>query len=60
MRIAKADRPEEILADLKIMGAGGEWQEVETGLRNSLVGVHDLQISLLEGDPLEIDWLSFQ
>lgn len=37
-----------------------DWQEISVTLNNKLEGIHDLQLTLLSEDELQVDWISFE
>jgi hypothetical protein len=57
IRLDQADGP--LLAKVEI-GKGSEWQVVKSKLENVPAGVHDLIVSQMGSNPVELDWVRFE
>ena len=57
IRLDKADAP--VLAKVEI-GKGSDWKAANAKLASAPAGVHDLIVTLIEKNNVEIDWVSFE
>src|SRR5690554_1037061 len=59
VRLQTVDSEKRLLAEINVP-AGESWQGVVVPLQNVSTGIHDLELSLVKGEKVEIDWIRFE
>lgn len=47
------------IAEIEV-SAGDSWQEITVPVENIPSGIHDIELSLIDGDQVEVDWVRFE
>lgn len=59
LRLQSVHPENRMLAEIKVL-AGDSWQTITVPLQRVPKGIHDIELSLVEGETAEIDWITFE
>lgn len=59
VRLQLSDTDKPVLTEIDVP-AGISWQEITLPVRNVVQGIQDIELSLVEGEGSEIDWIRFE